>query len=950
MFSDGEVTPQANLNEAEQSDCAEKEVVLAESLVTSGSVNQSEEIETARGDTDMEARKYSGNKTTPDENKKKQKDQEEKQNQTKQFSDGEVTPQAELNEAEQSDRVEKEGVFGESLGSSEYGNQTGGIETTRADTDMETKTDRENETTPDEDKKQRKAQEEKQIQTKVFSDGEVTPQKRSAEENQQENKDIQREPESIMCEEQTTEKEQPEGKDDKETKNGTEEKGRDTVTSIMQNKKIVSATAAGIQGKNPGLVDGQLDQEEGNPEVEEHKSSKRKIKRTEKRRELKNPDPYCPKCMTYVKDDDGAVVCEQCNAYYHYACAETNEEELRKLGENEFLCYKHTQEDSANSASSNKSKEQCNQKRSKSSNSSEQVQEDLSKDCKYQSLKIAYKNLTIRDEQITKTLQKKTEQITKIREENNVLRKNVEQHKAKHDTQINNSAAIEEKDEKLTKVEKEKDALQKELELLKEKRSNKANEEAVIKGELKLSKEHVKITKESLQLEKANAKRENENCERMSKEVKNLSKKIEEVVTESRQLKEENKTLTMHQATLRKTIADLKDSAKEAKNDTSSTVVEDLEQNKQLQLSKSKIKELNKEINTLKEEVGQYQSKLEILVKDNMTKERTVLHLCDSLETLKFVNKQLELNDVTQNRRSPNVIDISTETLQFNKNLQESIDESIMGTRTKAGSSVQNNPHREDGQMERMTKPVEESSNNIVISGNNSSGKEDNDHTPLKKKNNMYDIANARTNMWIQSPVNSALNLTDNDESEQVETTAVESLNHREDNHRKTRGKLEGWCKYEKMGGCKKDDCGYYHKIKPKDQTQTNDKNNKECWYFKKGRCQFGEECWFDHVKEGNSDGEVKSKDSAYKTTEKEASNRKYPDCKYGDRCYRKETCKFKHRNNGNQGMREKMQTHETRSKNDNCLDMMMNLVCQIQAMKPEIMQKLTTQLRTLNN
>ena len=399
----------------------------------------------------------------------------------------------------------------------------------------------------------------------------------------------------------------------------------------------------------------------------------------------------------------------------------------------------------------------------------------------------------------------------------------------------------------------------------------------------------------------------------MSKEVKNLSKKIEDVVTESRQLKEENKTLTMHQATLRKTIADLKDSAKEAKNDTSSTVVEDLEQNKQLQLSKSKINELNKEINTLKEEVDQYQSKLEMLVKDNMTKERTVLHLCDSLETLKFVNKQLELNDVTQNRRSHNVIDISTETLQFNKNLQESIDESIMGTRTKAGSSVQNNPHREDGQMERMTKPVEEPSNNIVISGNNSSGKEDNEHTPLKKKNNMYDVANARKNMWIQSPVNSALNLTDNDESEQVETTAVESLIHREDNHRKTRGKLEGWCKHEKMGGCKKDDCGYYHKIKPKDQTQTNDKNNKECWYFKKGRCQFGEECWFDHVKEGNSDGEVKSKDSAYKTTEKEASNRKYPDCKYGDRCYRKETCKFKHRNNGNQGMREEMQTHETR-------------------------------------
>ena len=53
------------------------------------------------------------------------------------------------------------------------------------------------------------------------------------------------------------------------------------------------------------------------------------------------PAGSCPGCNAYVKSDENAVVCNTCNAYWHYECANTNADEIMKLGELEFYCEKH---------------------------------------------------------------------------------------------------------------------------------------------------------------------------------------------------------------------------------------------------------------------------------------------------------------------------------------------------------------------------------------------------------------------------------------------------------------------------------------------------------------------------------------------------------------------------------------------------------------------------------
>ena len=53
----------------------------------------------------------------------------------------------------------------------------------------------------------------------------------------------------------------------------------------------------------------------------------------------KKPAGTCPGCNTYVESD--AVVCDTCNAYWHYVCANTSAEEVEMLGNEEIYCEKH---------------------------------------------------------------------------------------------------------------------------------------------------------------------------------------------------------------------------------------------------------------------------------------------------------------------------------------------------------------------------------------------------------------------------------------------------------------------------------------------------------------------------------------------------------------------------------------------------------------------------------
>ena len=60
---------------------------------------------------------------------------------------------------------------------------------------------------------------------------------------------------------------------------------------------------------------------------------------------INKPSGYCPKCRIYVKENDEGVVCNECNAYWHYECANVTQKELdEKWNGVHFQCAEHSHE------------------------------------------------------------------------------------------------------------------------------------------------------------------------------------------------------------------------------------------------------------------------------------------------------------------------------------------------------------------------------------------------------------------------------------------------------------------------------------------------------------------------------------------------------------------------------------------------------------------------------
>ena len=73
-------------------------------------------------------------------------------------------------------------------------------------------------------------------------------------------------------------------------------------------------------------------------------SSPRKKRANGKYKEfvINKPTAYCPKCYQYVKHSDEGVVCTQCQAYWHYSCADVTQEELDQNWSGiDYLCSAH---------------------------------------------------------------------------------------------------------------------------------------------------------------------------------------------------------------------------------------------------------------------------------------------------------------------------------------------------------------------------------------------------------------------------------------------------------------------------------------------------------------------------------------------------------------------------------------------------------------------------------
>ena len=90
------------------------------------------------------------------------------------------------------------------------------------------------------------------------------------------------------------------------------------------------------------------------PSLNSPKSSPRRRVPNSKYKEyfVDKPNGNCPNCRKFVGENDDGVVCVQCNAFWHYACANTSQEALDQLWLNkDFLCENHRHANKISSSS-----------------------------------------------------------------------------------------------------------------------------------------------------------------------------------------------------------------------------------------------------------------------------------------------------------------------------------------------------------------------------------------------------------------------------------------------------------------------------------------------------------------------------------------------------------------------------------------------------------------------
>ena len=349
-------------------------------------------------------------------------------------------------------------------------------------------------------------------------------------------------------------------------------------------------------------------------------------------------------------------------------------------------------------------------------------------------------------------------------------------------------------------------------------------QEQLAKEELKIAKEHNKVLKEQIVNCKLLQKQQIEKYETLQKSSKVIQQQNDEMITEVRKLKEENKQLINHQVALRSTNAELKE-----KVESAVVLVSDNEMEKKMN---QQLREKSKEISSLKENCKEYEEKLQSLVTELMSKERVQLHLVENLDTLKFVNKQLELK-----------LD------EFTNSENGQFDEEIRFSCKKEKTN-----NYTEKQIKNLGKAIGEPTKETTI--------EHNDKTIHCTEK----IENENKEDGVQEDSMIVVDEWPGDQTESMHET------HEDDSLIQPSPKKLKMCRYFIKGKCKKgDECTYSHCKQ----------NEKQCQYFQEGSCRFGKDCWFVHGEEECSYSREE------KPIKKPVRCKNFEDgsCEFGDQC-----------------------------------------------------------------
>ena len=156
------------------------------------------------------------------------------------------------------------------------------------------------------------------------------------------------------------------------------------------------------------------------------------------------------------------------------------------------------------------------------------------------------------------------------------------------------------------------------------------------KDELKKTKEVARTQKELISIQKESIKQQQKKMENIEKERKCLEEKLKKVKEENNKTVQELDTVTKHTVVLRDQNKSLRDllHRKQSEQDGTRRVESQTDKEKE---------DLRKEVSSLKESVKGYEAKLAGLLTEVMSKEKVNIQLCDYLDTVKNMNKKLEM-------------------------------------------------------------------------------------------------------------------------------------------------------------------------------------------------------------------------------------------------------------------------------------------------------------------
>ena len=370
-------------------------------------------------------------------------------------------------------------------------------------------------------------------------------------------------------------------------------------------------------------------------------------------------------------------------------------------------------------------------------------------------------------------------------------------------------------------------------------------------------KENSKAQKQLLSIQKETIKNNNLMITKKDKEIKELVEKCKKLSEDKGRLEKEIKTVTNKNLDIRDKLRTHLEVCPTNGSSTGSILT-----NKTV--ARSGLQESNvntEEVTSLKKLISEYEARNKNLVADLMEKERTNTHLCDHLDNVKNINKQLEMElgrraqekpvskiinapDRTEHDYENEITSVQTINTHPNEIFIEQqtdmIDIQNLGKITETTSSSK----QSDSSPSSSSKKTEENA-----AEENTSLNKPKQNSPNKDKCKSCGKQKCDKGKWCATYVT---RFKDNKTVKSTGKNDKENSNKNNNNYSDVRDSTTRLCFHFMKGYCRYGDrCRFKHGD-TEDGCSSSYARPTECFNFKNGYCKFGKNCNYDHIDNEN--------------------------------------------------------------------------------------------------